>query len=136
MRDQELVNALRYLCPGNFTCLSCKYEAVCHGDGCAIIREAADRIANQSTHIAALQQEIEKLRAQLPRWIPVEERLPENFRKVLCWGEYFRYGDFNGMFVNYALGYQNNGSWGGEVANGTNARALAWMPLPEPPEVK
>mgnify|MGYP002563756968 CR=1 FL=1 len=65
-----------------------------------------------------------------------EERLPENFRKVLCWGEYFRYGDFNGMFVNYALGYQNNGSWGGEVANGTNARALAWMPLPEPPKEK
>lgn len=136
MRDQELVNALRYLCPGNFTCARCKYEPVCHGDGCAIIQKAADRIANQSTHIAALQQEIEKLRGQVPRWIPVEERLPENFRKVLCWGEYFRYGDFNGMFVNYALGYQNNGSWGGEVANGTNARALAWMPLPEPPEVK
>lgn len=136
MKDQELVNALRYLCPGNFTCARCEYEPVCHGDGCAIIQKAADRIANQSTHIAALQQEIEKLRAQLPRWIPVEERLPENFRKVLCWGEYFRYGDFNGMFVNYALGYQNNGSWGGEVANGTNARALAWMPLPEPPEVK
>lgn len=136
MKDQELVNALRYLCPGNFTCARCEYEPVCHGDGCAIIQKAADRIANQNTHIAALQQEIEKLRGQLPQWIPVEERLPENFRKVLCWGEYFRYGDFNGMFVNYALGYQNNGSWGGEVANGTNARALAWMPLPEPPEVK
>lgn len=134
MKDQELVNALRYLCPGNFTCARCEYEPVCHGDGCAIIQKAADRIANQSTHIAALQQEIEKLRAQLPRWIPVEERLPENFRKVLCWGEYFLYGDFNGMFVNYALGYQNNGRWGGEVANGTNARALAWMPLPEPPK--
>ena len=65
MRDQELVNALRYLCPGNFTCARCKYEPVCHGDGCAIIQKAADRIANQSTHIAALQQEIEKLRAQL-----------------------------------------------------------------------
>lgn len=136
MKDQELVNALRYLCPGNFTCARCEYEPVCHGDGCAIIQKAADRIANQSTHVAALQQEIEKLRGQVPRWIPVEERLPENFRKVLCWGEYFRYGDFNGMFVNYALGYQNNGSWGGEVANGTNARALAWMPLPEPPEVE
>ena len=86
MKDQELVNALRYLCPGNFTCARCEYEPVCHGDGCAIIQKAADRIANQSTHIAALQQEIEKLRAQLPRWIPVEERLPENFRKVLCWG--------------------------------------------------
>ena len=77
MKDQELVNALRYLCPGNFTCARCKYEPVCHGDGCTIIREAADRIANQSTHIAALQQEIEKLRGQLPRWIPAEERLPE-----------------------------------------------------------
>ena len=39
--------------------------------------EAADRIANQNTHILALQKEIEGLRAQLPRWIPVEERLPE-----------------------------------------------------------
>lgn len=55
---------------------------------------AADRIANQSTHIAALQQEIEKLRGQNEqlreaaalvakesaellerRWIPVEENL-------------------------------------------------------------
>lgn len=138
MRDQELVNAIRRLSveTGSLACMGCGHEHNCGVSGCAIMREAADRLANQITHIAALQQEIEKLRAQLPRWIPVEERLPENFRKVLCWGEYFRYGDFNGMFVNYALGYQNNGSWGGEVANGTNARALAWMPLPEPPEVK
>lgn len=70
------------------------------------------------------------------RWIPVTERLPENFQKVLCWGEYFRYGDFNAMFADYAFGYQINGSWGGEVSNGTKARALAWMPLPEPPEVE
>lgn len=54
MKDQELVNALRYLCPGNFTCARCEYEPVCHGDGCAIIQKAADRIANQSNHIAAL----------------------------------------------------------------------------------
>lgn len=97
--------------------------------------EAADRLANDQIYIAALQKEIEKLRGQLPRWIPVEERLPENFKKVLCWGEYFRYGDFNAMFADYALGYQINGNWGGEVTNGTKARALAWMPLPEPPEV-
>lgn len=138
MRDQELVNAIRRLKveTGSLACMGCGHEHNCGVSGCAVMREAADRIANQSTHIAALQQEIEKLRRQVPRWIPVDERLPENFRKVLCWGEYFRYGDFNGMFVNYALGYQNNGRWGGEVANGTNARALAWMPLPEPPEVE
>lgn len=138
MRDQELVNVIRRLKveTGSLACMGCGHEHNCGVSGCAVMREAADRIANQSTHIAALQQEIEKLRRQVPRWIPVDERLPENFREVLCWGEYFRYGDFNGKFVNYALGYQNNGRWGGEVANGTNARALAWMPLPEPPKVK
>lgn len=92
MRDQELVNKLRThlevtrkigLYPGKSGIW-------------AVIEQAADRIANQSTHIAALQKEIEKLRGQNEqlreaaalvtkesaellerRWIPVEERLPE-----------------------------------------------------------
>lgn len=138
MESQDLVNAIRRLKveTGSLACMGCGHKRNCGVSGCAIMREAADRIANQSTHIAALQQEIEKLRGQVPHWIPVEERLPENFQKVLCWGEYFRYGDFNAMFADYALGYQVNGNWGGEVTNGTKARALAWMPLPEPPEVE
>lgn len=92
MRDQELVNALRTqvevarkigLYPGKSGIW-------------AVIEQASDRIANQSTHIAALQMEIEKLRGQNKqlreaaalvakesaellerRWIPVTERLPE-----------------------------------------------------------
>lgn len=60
MRDQELVNKLRThlevtrkigLYPGKSGIW-------------AVIEQAADRIANQSTHIAALQQKIEKLRGQ------------------------------------------------------------------------
>lgn len=133
MRDQELVNALRYLCPGNFACLSCKYEAVCHGDGCAIIREAADRIANQSTHIAALQQEIEKLRGQVPRWIPVEEHLPDVWRN-----------DETAELVNYMI---YSPDFGVDIGN-YHAKAKKWLcmalpctvtywaPLPEPPEVE
>lgn len=71
MRDQELVNKLRThlevtrkigLYPGKSGIW-------------AVIEQAADRIANQSTHIAALQQEIEKLRAQVPGWIPVDANL-------------------------------------------------------------
>lgn len=77
MRDQELVNALREhaeWAEGN------QWETpITLGDDLA---EAADRIANQSTHVAALQQEIEKLRGQVPRWIPVKERLPE----LQSWG--------------------------------------------------
>lgn len=49
-----------------------------------------DDLAEAADRIEAQEKEIEKLRGQVPRWIPVEERLPENFRKVLCWGEYFR----------------------------------------------
>lgn len=94
---------------------------------------AADRIANQSTHIAALQKEIEKLRAQLPRWIPVEERLPE----TESWGaskvvlgivqNESGYPPPNPCFCVY-LGNQQ---W---TIRGRMATITHWMPLPEPPE--
>ena len=177
MSDQELIQALRE--HAEWARANEWETPITLGDD---LVAAADRLANQNTHILALQKEIAGLRealrwvhdglylcdpekntvckksgckkqcfhttfpefadawAETPapqlRWIPVTEKLPENFQKVLCWGEYFRYGDFNAMFADYALGYQINGSWGGEVANGTKAHALAWMPLPEPPEVK
>ena len=120
MKDQELVNAIRRLKveTGSLTCMGCGHEHNCGVSGCAIMREAADRIANQSTHIAALQQEIEKLRGQNEqlreaaalvtkesaellerRWIPVEERLPEDRSDVLVvaywherWGAYMGAG--------------------------------------------
>ena len=83
MRDQELVNALRCVSTAGGPmgdCKKCpfyKTEPVpedlagkvnltewssCDVD--AVGLAAADRIANQSTHIAALQQKIEKLRGQ------------------------------------------------------------------------
>lgn len=67
MRDQELVSAIHRLKveTGSLACMGCGHEHNCGVSGCAVMREAADRIANQSTHIAALQQEIEKLRWDL-----------------------------------------------------------------------
>ena len=133
MKDQELVSALRYLCPGNFTCARCEYEPVCHGDGCAIIQKAADRIANQSTHIAALQKEIEKLRGQLPRWIPVTERLPEDRGDVLVvayWHE--RWGVYMGWCA------PERAAWSVHIGIGdrSDIAVTHWMPLPQPPEAK
>ena len=66
MSDSELVSAIRRLKveTGSLACMGCGHEHNCGVSGCAVMREAADRIANQSTHIAALQKEIEKLRGQ------------------------------------------------------------------------
>ena len=152
MKDQKLMNVLRYLCLDNFTCARCEYEPVCHGDGCAIIRKAADRIANQSTHIAALQQEIEKLRGQNEqlreaaalvtkesaellerRWIPVTERLPEDRSDVLVvayWHE--RWGVYMGWCA------PERAAWSVHIGIGdrNDVAVTHWMPLPEPPEVE
>lgn len=111
---------------------------------------AADRIANQSTNIAALQQEIEKLRGQNKqlreaaalvakesaellerRWIPVEERLPEDpVKKVLVFVPHT-----HGNIVDSGR-YLGSDGW---VLDGwycTQTAVTHWMPLPEPPEVE
>lgn len=94
---------------------------------------AADRLENQNAHIAALQQEIEKLRGQVPRWIPVEERLPE----VWC-------NDETAELVNYMI---YSPDFGVDIGN-YHAKAKKWlcmalpctvthwMPLPSGPEVE
>lgn len=91
MRDTNLVNSLRE--HAEWARANEWETPITLGDD---LVEAADRIANQNTHIAALQQEIENLRGQNEqlrkaaalvakesaellerRWIPVEEPLPE-----------------------------------------------------------
>ena len=71
---------------------------------------------------------------QVRRWIPCSEGLHNDFEDVLCWYEYLRFGSYNRRFRKCGVGSQVNGTWCGEVSNGRNAKVLAWMPLPEPPE--
>lgn len=149
MRDQELVNKLR-----THVEVARKIGLYQGKSGIwSVIEQASDRIANQSNHIAALQQEIEKLRGQNEqlreaaalvtkesaellerRWIPVEERLPE----TESWGaskvvlgivqNESGYPPPNPCFCVY-LGNQQ---W---TIRGRMATITHWMPLPEPPEV-
>ena len=67
MRDTNLVNALRE--HAEWAQANEWETPITLGDD---LVEAADRIANQSTHIAALQQEIEKLRGQLKAYEDTE----------------------------------------------------------------
>lgn len=174
MRDQELVNALRCVSTAGGPMGDCKkcpfYKtdpvpedlagkvnltewASCDVD--AVGLAAADRIANQNTHIAALQQEIEKLRAQLPRWIPVEERLPEERVLVnVLWVNRSPepyYEKIKGVpFSDAACFYEGRWYWDSPVLfdylaeYGKDEFDLVddaveithWMPLPDRPDVK
>ena len=73
--------------------------------------------------------------APVVHWVLTDEKLPPEGQDVLCWYEYFRFGSYNRMFQTYGIGYQYNGMWGGEVAQGQKARVLAWIPLPEAPKM-
>lgn len=148
MKDQELVNALREHAEwqrGN------EWETpITLGDD---LVEAADRIANQNTHILALQKEIEGLRAQLPRWIPVEERLPEERVLVnVVWVNRAPEPYYEKIkvvpFSDTACFYGGRWYWDSPILldylaeYGKDEFDLVdeaveithWMPLPEPPE--
>ena len=147
MRDTNLVNALRE--HADWARANEWETPITLGDN---LTEAADQLGNQNAHIAALQQEIEKLRGQNEqlreaaalvtkesaellerRWIPVEERLPDVWRN-----------DETAELVNYMI-YSTD--FGVDIGN-YHAKAKKWlcmalpctvthwMPLPEPPEVK
>lgn len=109
---------------------------------------AADRLENQNAHVAALQKEIEKLRGQNEqlreaaalvakesaellerRWIPVEERLPEEpVKKVLVFVPH-THGD-----IVDAGRYLGADGWVLEGWHLTQNAVTHWMPLPELPE--
>ena len=150
MKDQELVNALRCVSTAGGPmgdCKKCPFyktepvpknlkKAVnltewssCDVD--AVGLAAADQLENQSAHIAALQQEIEKLRGQLPRWIPVEERLPEDpVQKVLIFVQHT-----HGNIVDVGR-YLGADGWVLEGWYLTQTSVTHWMPLPTGPEVE
>lgn len=128
MNDQELVNALREhaeWAEGN------QWETpITLGDDLA---EAADRIEAQA-------KEIEKLRGQVPHWIPVEERLPETqgWYHVAIRDEKTKriaveldlYAVETAKNFGHETGFCKDGRWDGRE------KVIAWMPLPEPPEVE
>lgn len=73
--------------------------------------------------------------APVVHWIPAGEAVPPNGEDVLCWYEYFRFGEYNRMYKTFGIGYQFNGNWGGDVAQGRRSKVLAWMRLPEQPKM-
>lgn len=92
--------------------------------------------ANQNTHILGLQKEIEMLRGQLPRWIPVTERLPEYGVRVLA-TDMYEGDDYTEIRTREEYPDDADGCWYNEWGRWYAIDdATHWMPLPKTPEVK
>lgn len=124
MNDQDLVNALR--AHAEWAEANEWETPITLGND---LIEAADRIEAQA-------KEIEKLRAQLPRWIPVEERLPEYGVRVLA-TDMYEGDDYTGIWTREEYKDDADGCWYDDHGWWhASDDATHWMPLPKAPEVK
>lgn len=62
-------------------------------------------------------------------WTKVEDGVPDELEEVICYYEYYRYGDYNCMWRGYGLGYitRLGGKvfWNGDI-RGHKSRVIAW----------
>lgn len=127
MTKEQLVSGLRY----------CSAVGMCDDCALAIIQKefgvfsCDDRLKSEAADLIEAQAaEIEKLKAQVPRWIPVEERLPESDGDVLT--------IVNGKVDNvtliddYELGsFSKSEGWILEMwPEWEDPKVTHWMPLP------
>ena len=125
MRDTDLVNALR------------EHAEWAEENQWETPITLCDNLAEAADLIEAQTKEIEKLRAQLSRWIPVEERLPE----LQNWGastvvlgliKSENVPSLNKLHNLTLCVYCDNGIWS---MPGRYVAITHWMPLPGPLEV-
>lgn len=64
-------------------------------------------------------------------WVHVTKELPEPYKEVLLWFEYYRYGDYNCFYQTYGIGWRGKTDlW--HVDGYSKIKVFAWQPLPEP----
>jgi hypothetical protein len=91
-----------------------------------------DVTANGHQHAADVYVRVE----DIPRWIPVTERLPELEAKVLVAGGGLIEIGWREHFANYAVP-ATEWTLGEELDAGEHPKWIThWMPLPEPPEAR
>ena len=124
MRDTNLVNSLR------------EHAEWARTNEWETLITLCDDLAGAADLIEARAKELEKLRGQLPRWIPVEERLPnlDELVLVIASGKPQENITLDNA-VELAELYSDG--WCLEIwPEWTKAAVTHWMPLPEPPEVE
>ena len=101
------------------------------GNGDYISREAALSEQNKSMNLAEMRERLKRIPAAdvRPRWIPVTERLPEDFQKVLVfWQEHSE------PVIDTAFWMEESKSFNCSHWERAGEKVTHWMPLPEPPK--
>ena len=135
----ELVKDLRFCANSSEACSSCnrKNQRRCqdqlHNEAADAIEELQQTVEHYKGCADDWYKEACDYKAALPRWIPVTERLPEDFKAVLV---------YTPKFLNQFMAYHKDDGWrvwspqdnhGVPFING-QGEITHWMPLPEPPK--
>ena len=129
---EETIKALRCL-ESHTSCDGCKYHdgLTCNPNKLSL--DAADAIEKLNRIIYLLESDRDAERelrlyaeGQIPRWIPVTERVPEPYKPVLCYGH-------NGIMVDYYSG-DNTELFNTPLFMLCEGKVTHWQSLPEPPK--
>lgn len=121
MNQTELIVALGRLKveTGSLACLGCGYEHNCSTHGCAIIREAAERLQKEATH-----------------WVSCSERLPDDSDEmVLVMASGFPTEAIELLEAYELATYNPEDGWILEdYPDFDGVKVSNWHPLPDPPK--
>ena len=100
-----------------------------------LIYDAADAIEEEDMAFRHLERDYKELCAHLPKWIPVTERLPEIYQRVLVIGRNGK-AVYTGIYNGGMKATERRGAKPNKIITGEYGwRTFTfWMPLPEPPK--
>ena len=129
-----LLDCMQEECCCYKTCNGCRYNEICECDISNIETIAMKETVKSYAETNGLLEHMHYVNDQ--KWIPCNERLPNNMYDVLCCYEYkVTAGRYKGELSKYyGVGFYSkyHKKWFGEAKLDSNRKVIAWMPLPEP----
>ena len=114
------------------TCPNCRYFDFCEIDLSSIDSASIERTVEGYAEANGL---IDRMHYVNQKWIPCNERLPNNMDDVLCCYEYkVTAGRYKGELSKYygvCFYSKYHKKWFGEEKLDSNRKVVAWMPLPK-----